>query len=50
VIPSWYVGVGIRTSGPVAPFFGTCTNLFPSGKAKIAVETRQVFISRTVRL
>jgi hypothetical protein len=30
--------------------FGGCTNVFLLGKAETAAKTRQVFISRTVRL
>jgi len=30
--------------------FGGCTNVFMLGKAETAAKTRQVFISRTVRL
>jgi len=44
VIPFWYFWFlysDIRASGS---FFGACTNVFPSGKAEIAVKTRQVFI------
>jgi hypothetical protein len=47
VIPFWYFWFlysDIRASGS---FFGACTNVFPSGKAEIAVKTRQIFSSHT---